>query len=184
MGRLLREHLDLAPDLRVLEYGAGTGLLAQELAPHVGAVGLAEPSTGMREVIHAKVAAGDLPEVEVLDLDLTRNPPPEARYDLVVSLLVLHHIPELRPVLNGFAASLDAGGQVAIIDLDREDGSFHGEGFDGHHGFDHTWLGDQLTAVGFSPPTFHPAGETTKDGRTYPLFLASCTLGDDEVART
>ena len=31
---------------------------------------------------------------------------------------------------------LNAGGFLAIADLYEEDGSFHGEGFTGHNGFD------------------------------------------------
>ncbi len=99
----LRAAVALRPDLRVLEYGAGTGLLAQELAADVGEITLADPSAGMREVVAAKIDAGVLPDARVSDLDLATDPLPDERYDLVVALMALHHIPELEPVLTGFA---------------------------------------------------------------------------------
>ena len=43
---------------RVFEFGAGTGLVSQFLAPRVGALTLADNSHGMREVIANKIEAG------------------------------------------------------------------------------------------------------------------------------
>jgi len=158
----------------MLEYGAGTGLLAEQLAPHVGELTLAEPSAGMRDVLHHKVSEGVLPDARVLDLDLVRDPAPDDRFDLIVTLMVLHHIIDLAPVLSGFAELLTDDGSLCVIDLDAEDGSFHTDGFDGHDGFEHAWLGDRLTEAGFTPPRFEPCGETEKEGRRYTLFLAIC----------
>ena len=39
-------------------------------------------------------------------------------------------------VLSAFAGMLVPGGYLGIADLEREDGSFHGADFDGHHGFE------------------------------------------------
>jgi ubiquinone/menaquinone biosynthesis C-methylase UbiE len=176
----VRATVTLDGDTRLLEYGAGTGLLAQELAPHVGPITLVEPSSGMRDVIHTKITAGVLPSgTRALDLDLTRDPVPDDRFDLIVGLMVLHHIPELATVLRAFATLLDPGGTLCVIDLDQEDGSFHGDGFDGHHGFDHDNLAEQLSAAGFEAPRFTPSGAVERDGRSYGLFLASCRLPDD-----
>ena len=36
---------------RLLDYGAGTGLLAQSMATHVGSLTLVDTSSGMREVM-------------------------------------------------------------------------------------------------------------------------------------
>jgi ubiquinone/menaquinone biosynthesis C-methylase UbiE len=178
----VRAAVALDPGCRLLEYGAGTGLLAQELAPHVGEITLAEPSTGMRQVIEAKIDAGALPRARVLDLDLSRDPAPDDRFDLIVTLMVLHHIPDLAPVLSGFARMLDHNGELCVIDLDREDGSFHSEGFDGHHGFDHAGLGAALAEAGFDQPRFETCGTVERDGRDYGLFLAACRLATGAAA--
>jgi SAM-dependent methyltransferase len=158
---------------RVLDYGAGTGLLSEGLSGHVGTLILADPSAGMREVAQQKVAAGVLPEAQVLDLDLTRDPVPDLEVDAIVSMMALHHIPDLVPVLAAFAALLPDGGTLAIVDLEEEeDGTFHDEDFDGHHGFNPTELTASLAAAGFEPPTFEHAFRVPKEERTYDLFLA------------
>ena len=46
---------------RMLEYGAGTGLVSQALAERVGPITLADTSSGMRSVMEGKIAAGALP---------------------------------------------------------------------------------------------------------------------------
>jgi 2-polyprenyl-3-methyl-5-hydroxy-6-metoxy-1,4-benzoquinol methylase len=174
----IRDAVPLTGDLRVLEYGAGTGLLAEQLAPHVGPITVADPSAGMRDVVAAKIAAGTLPDATVVDLDLGRDPTPAERYDLVVTAMALHHVPEVAPVLTGFAELLVPGGTLCIADLDVEDGSFHaaareaGE-FHGHDGFDRDDLAAQLREAGFGPTRFVTCHRMERDGRPYDVFLAT-----------
>lgn len=162
---------------RVLEYGAGTGLVSQELATSVGPLTLADSSAGMREVMHAKLATGALPATtRVWDLDLSTGSIPDERFDLVVTVMTLHHIPDLAPVLDGFARLLDDGGHLCVVDLVKEDGSFHrGGDFHGHHGFDMHDLSAELESAGFTDVHIEQVYEVVKDGATYPLFLATGT---------
>ena len=88
---------------------------------------------------------------------------------------VLHHVHDLGPVLAGFAALLEAGGHLCLVDLELEDGTVHGEGFGGYHGFDREQLGEQLEAAGFAGGTFQHSYDLAKDGHAYPLFLAITT---------
>jgi SAM-dependent methyltransferase len=166
---------------RLLEYGAGTGLLSQQLADEVGPITLAEPSQGMRAVLADKLAAGHLPSgTRIWDLDLVDAPVPDERFEVIATLMTLHHIPDLARVLDGFARMLAAGGRLCVADLEAEDGSFHADkpDFHGHNGFDRTELTAQLQAAGFTDVQFEPCGEVTRDGRAYPLFLATCRVGD------
>ena len=94
------ERVAPTPATRLLEYGAGTALVAQRLAGHVGPMTLADPSAGMRAAMAAKVEAGTLPaDVRIVDLDLATSPRPADRYDLVVTVQVLHHVTDLDAVL-------------------------------------------------------------------------------------
>jgi ubiquinone/menaquinone biosynthesis C-methylase UbiE len=63
--------------------------------------------------------------------------------------MVLHHIDDISSVLAKFYRMLTPGGYMAIADLYAEDGSFHGEGFTGHNGFDIDELSHWLSKIGF-----------------------------------
>lgn len=163
----------LDPSTRVFEYGAGTGLVSQLLRPRVGPITVADTSEGMREVLRAKAHGGSLDGARVWEVDLaTTAPPPGEVFDLAVTVMTLHHIEDLAPVLDAFAALLAPGGHLCVADLEEEDGSFHSEGFHGHHGFARPDLTAALEAAGFDTPTFTTPYRITRDDRTYPVFLA------------
>ncbi len=163
---------------RLLEYGAGTGLVTQALLDRVPGlrVTLADNSTGMREAVARKVEGGALPAgTRTWDLDLEGDPAPDERFDLVVSSMVMHHVKQLDRVLGGFATLLDPGGRLCIADLDHEDGSFHDHDFDGHHGFHRSELAASLEGAGFTDVRVGEATSIEREGRTYPVFLAVAT---------
>jgi SAM-dependent methyltransferase len=175
----IREEVDVTTATRVLEYGAGTGLTTQFLAAGpVGDVVLADPSRGMRDVMAAKVADGRLPaSARISALDLSRDDPPAEQFDLVVTVMALHHIADVERVLAAMAAILAPGGHLCIADLEAEDGSFHAEldHFTGHDGFDREGLTTLLTDAGFRAPTWRHVHEVVKHERPYPVFLATTT---------
>ncbi len=179
IGRAMRDAVPLDRSVRMLEYGAGTGLVSQALQDAVGPLTLVDTSAGMRAVMEDKIARGAITDARVWDLDLAGASldDVEERFDLVVTVLTLHHLHHLEPALANFATLLDSGGHLAIVDLDEEDGTFHPEGFDGHHGFDHDALTTQLEQAGFTDITFRRCHQIVRDGRTYPLFLAIARPG-------
>lgn len=181
VAELVRQVTTPGPDTRVLDYGAGTALLSQALVPHIGPLTVADPSAGMRRVLTDKIATGVLPPgTRVWDLDLSTGPAPEETFDLVVSLMALHHIADVPAVLRGFATLLPPGGQVALCDLAAEDGSYHADpGFDGHRGFDPDLLTSWLHDAGFAEVGVRHAYDIVKGGRTYELVLATATRSGD-----
>jgi predicted TPR repeat methyltransferase len=168
---------------RVLEYGAGTGLVSEALRDDVGPITLADTSAGMRSVIAAKVDAGALAGARVWDLDLSTDAAPDERFDLIVTVMTLHHITDLPPVLDAFARMLAAGGHLCIVDLDHEDGAFHGAGFVGHHGFERPALAQALAHAGFADVRFTDCHEMVRGGGRYGLFLATCRPGRSSEPR-
>ena len=78
-------------------------------------------------------------------------------------------------MLGGFAELLADGGHLAVVELEAEDGSFHGEGFAGHRGFARSDLQARIEAAGFTDVAFRPCHHIERDTGTYPMFLAVAT---------
>ena len=177
-AQVIRQHIPLAPSMRAIDLGAGTGLLGLALAPDVGEVVLAEPSPGMLEVARQKLRAQGPANVTAVELDLPGPPPAGAPFDLAVSLLVLHHVADTEAALRSIHALLVPGGHIALLDLDKEDGSFHDADAEGihHEGFEQAALRRLAESVGFLDVRTGVAMEIEKDGRPYPLFLLTARM--------
>jgi ubiquinone/menaquinone biosynthesis C-methylase UbiE len=165
----------LSRTMRAMEYGCGTGLLSFMLRPRLGDITLADVSEGMLAVAARKIAAAGDASMRSVKLDLIADALPERPFDLIYSLMTLHHIPDTGAILARFHAALAKPGVLCVADLDSEDGSFHGAGFDGHLGFDRGELAAKARRAGFASVDFSTAYRLTKtvgDGRrTFPIFL-------------
>ena len=171
----IRREVPLSPSMAALEYGCGTGLLGFLVRPHVGELTLADLSEGMLAVAAQKIAASGDAHARTAKLDLLAEPHPSAAYDLVFSAMTLHHIPDTDAILRRFRDVLRPGGFLCIADLDSEDGSLHGAGFDGHRGFDREALAARARHAGFATVRFVTAYEMKKavggSERVFPIFL-------------
>ena len=177
VARSIRASVPLTREIRAIDVGAGTGLLGMALAGDVGEMVLAEPSNGMLEVVREKLDAAGPGNVTAVPFDLTTDPPPGEPFDLVVSLLVLHHVKDTSAALAAIHGLLRRGGRIALADLDTEDGSFHTADIEGihHHGFDRDRLRGLAEEAGFIGVEIETAGTLEREGRTYPLFLMTAT---------
>ena len=161
VGRLL-ETLDWNTSMHVMDFGAGTGLIAATIAPHVARIVAVDTSPSMLEALAAKE---DLQgKVECRCQDILESPLGE-RFDAVVSAMALHHVEDTGAAAARFAEHLKPGGLLALADLDQEDGSFHEPGTEGgfHHGFDRAALQSILEAAGFEDVRFVTALEVDKE---------------------
>ena len=168
-------NVPLRPTMSALEYGCGTGLLGFGLRARIGDLTLADLSDGMLDVVREKLAASPDAHARPMKLDLLADPLPERRFDLICTAMTLHHIEDTDAILRRFAALLAPSGYLCIADLDTEDGSFHGEGFDGHNGFDREALATAAAEAGLHVERFVTAYTMRKIAagsmRTYPIFL-------------
>lgn len=173
VARAIRERVPIEPTARMIEVGAGTGLLGLELAADVGQLVLAEPSQGMLEVVGEKLAARGASNVTAIRFDLTADLPPEEPFDIAISLLVLHHLVDTAAAFEALRRLLRPGGYLALADLESEDGSFHGPEAEGiHHlGFDLAAVARLARGGGFAEVDVRTASHIDRDGRSYPIFL-------------
>mgnify|MGYP000294519842 CR=1 FL=1 len=166
----LEQAVTFDPEHTVLDFGAGTGLLAGRVAPKVGKVLAVDVSEAMLSKLAAKEELQG--KVTTVCQDITVDPLDD-RVDLVVSAMALHHVEDTAAAMRAFHAHLRPGGTLALADLDAEDGSFHPPRIEGvfHQGFDRDALGAVMEEAGFETPSFVTACEVDKDERRYPVFL-------------
>lgn len=171
----IRNRVPLTRQMHALEYGCGTGLLGFALQACLGRITLADSSPGMLATLDEKIAAARSSNLHSMKLDLTSDPLPAERYDLICSLMTFHHIDDTGGLLRDLFALLGSPGYLCVADLDTEDGSFHGPGFAGHNGFDRGLLEHAAQAVGFHSIEFATVFHMSKPDSTgqteFPVFL-------------
>ncbi|MCA9634511.1 MAG: class I SAM-dependent methyltransferase [Myxococcales bacterium] len=174
--RALREAVDFSGGLRVMDFGAGTGLVCSKIAPLVDRVLAVDISEAMLAQLAAKPELQG--KVEIRCQDILHAPLGET-VDLVVSAMAMHHVEDTDALLRTLHDHLAPGGRVALADLDAEDGSFHPPDTQGvfHAGFDRDDLRARLAAAGFVDVEFTTACEVHRDARGYPIFLALARKG-------
>lgn len=146
---ILKE-IPLNGEMTALKFGAGTGLLSFMLKDHLREITLIDNSEGMVKVLNEKLVSAKADNLKAIKADLEHEDLSEGSYDLIYTLMVLHHVENVETVIKKFHDLLKPGGHLAIADLYTEDGSFHGDGFHGHRGFDPAILAAMLENYGFS----------------------------------
>ncbi|KAF7556512.1 hypothetical protein G7Z17_g1372 [Cylindrodendrum hubeiense] len=172
----------------ILEIGCGTGLLTLEVAPAANRLVAVDAAPGMIDVLSSKLNQPNAPN-NVIPLALlledpedTMLPPaeqakpngPRLKFDLIISHLVLHHIPDLKQVLKTMLGCLNEGGSVALTDFEDfgpEARRFHPEyKMDGveRHGINREWMTALMLEVGFRDVKVEVAWEHDKVVENYP----------------
>ncbi|ETD69334.1 methyltransferase [Pelistega indica] len=155
--------------MHVLDFGAGTGLLATAVAPLVEKVTALDTSTEMLKVLSEKGFAN----IETVEKDIFEGLP--EKYDVIVSSMAMHHVKDTQGLFHAFANSLNPDGELALIDLFEEDGTFHGNNIAKgvqHFGFDPDKLSEYAEKAGFTHIQISEIHRLVRDnGRIYPQFL-------------
>lgn len=122
-------------EMKALEYGAGTGIASFLLKDDLKDITLMDSSAEMVRITEGKIALTGVKNLKTLKFDLEHESYINEKFDLIFTQMVLHHVTDVDSILGQFRSLLNEGGYLAIADLYEEDGSFHGEGFTGHNGF-------------------------------------------------
>ncbi len=165
------DRIALQADMEIIDLGAGTGLLTYNILPYVDTITALDTSEAMLRELERKMDSEG--RVIARLQDISQEKLPDAAYDGVVSSMTLHHIEHLKPLFEHLYAALRKGGFVAIADLVREDGSFHGGDCNGvhHFGFEASALRERVRSAGFTDVAFEIIDVIHKAKQEYPIFL-------------
>lgn len=183
VAEVMLRSLELESGHELLDFGAGTGLVALRLRPYVRRVFAFDTSEGMLSSLKEKLARSQYTNVEVL-MGSPSGMPTLPNVDVIVSSMTLHHIADIAALARTFRAALRPGGQIAVADLDPEGGLFHGKQADVmHDGFERDELGRIFSDAGFVGVKFEDAYRLERpiaDGttRSFMIFLMTACRGD------
>lgn len=157
---------------KILEIGCGTGLLGSNFLSETNTLIGIDTSEGMLEVFNQKFK--NHKNVKSYLLNLEENVLNESHFDLIISSMAFHHLKRPDLMILKLKNMLAPNGVIAIIDLDKEDGSFHPD--PANMGVFHSGFSEETTnswAKGASFKNIHR--ETihiiNKNEKSYPLFL-------------
>ena len=136
-----------------------------------------DDSLEMIRIVNRKAQHYPVGKVTATQYDLLKKPLPLNKFDLIFTLLTLHHIDDTALILKKFSDILLPDGILIIIDLEKEDGSFHDGPFSGHLGFDKYDLESKLRNYSLNPVDYRHVHTITKKvnlsiTKEYPLFMS------------
>ena len=150
IAHAISKQIVLTPEMDVMDFGCGTGLLTMQLQPHVHSITGFDSSQGMLDIFNTKISKLKLYNIRALLVDLDKGDTLAGNYHLIVSNMTLHHIKEIQPFFDQFYNIMAPAGYLCIADLDLDKGQFH-EDKTGvfHFGFDRATLRKSFTEAGF-----------------------------------
>jgi len=170
------ENIEFNEQMQIMDFGAGTGLITSQIAPHVASIAAVDVSQAMLDKLAEKIELKG--KVQTICQDITKQPL-DMKFDVIMSAMAMHHVEDTNLLLQCFAEHLKPGAQIALADLDAEDGSFHPADIEGvyHDGFDRKELQNIMKNNGFKNVQFVTAHIVNKEAKSYPVFLVTATKG-------
>lgn len=166
------KNIEFNDQMKVMDFGAGTGLITSHVVPFVDSITAVDISQAMLEKLSEKLGSDS--KVQTVCQDITAQPLAH-KFDVIMSAMAMHHVEDTNLLVQRFAEHLDAGSKVALADLDEEDGTFHPADIEGvfHDGFNRDNLTSILEKNGFADVQFVTAHTVDKEGKNYPIFLVT-----------
>lgn len=164
-------HVSLGKDLAILDFGCGTGLFGLEFEGYAKSLTGVDTSAGMLEVFNQKTK--DYPHINSIQIDLEKEIL-EEKFDLVVSSMTFHHLENPQAMIQKLKSMLTEQGKILVIDLEKEDGTFHPNNKEmgvKHHGFSKEEILNWAESNGLKVE-INSINDIEKNDRRYSQFLA------------
>lgn len=179
IAKVLREIFIFKENSKALEFGAGTGLLSIEIKDLFSEITLMDSSKEMVRIVSEKLKTENINNLIPLFFNLEEENYNAKTFDFVFTQMSLHHVVDIDKIITKFYNLLNSGGTLAIIDLYKEDGTFHERDFSGHFGFNMEELKEVIKKIGFNDIHHKQCFEIIKTegpnaGKSYPLFILTC----------
>lgn len=153
-----------------LDFGCGTGGVSFLLKNELKKIYLLDTSEGMLEVLSEKIADENIENMEIKNFDFYCNSE-KFKFDNIYTSMVLHHIENIREFFRAVHSNLNEKGKFFILDLMKEDGSFHADNLKVYHfGFETKELEKLLTEERFHNIIIEEKGNIERNGKKYSLF--------------
>ena len=162
--------IEFHQSMHVMDFGSGTGLLLEKIAPYVGKITAVDISRSMNAQLEEKRSRLGC-ELDILEVDLEKSSV-LLQVDGIVTSMTMHHIKNIEVMFDKFYSMVKGGGFIAISDLDIEDGSFHMEDTGVfHHGFDRDEFARAASNAGFQLIKVFSASVVHKPQGDFGVFL-------------
>jgi len=171
----IAKKIDLDKNMKVADLGTGTGLLLIHILPHIKEIDGYDNSAEMMKMLKEKLKTAEITNVKTYLFDADFDEFQDSGYDLMVSSMTFHHIQKVNDFFKKIYSATAEGGQIAIADLETEDGSFHSDMYESikHLGFDKNEIKQMIVNAGFKNVEVETIFSIPKDGKEYPIFLAT-----------
>ncbi len=129
------DQISIKNKVSILDFGCGTGLFGLEFSHLASNLVGVDTSEGMIEVFNQKTK--DKSNIFSFNGDI-KDFKTNLKFDLIISSMTFHHLEKPEFTLGLLKKHLTTKGQILIVDLTTEDGTFHPNSKEmgvHHHGF-------------------------------------------------
>ena len=159
--------------IKVLEIGAGNGILAMLLSKHFYKIDCVDSSLGMREEFLKNKGEFSADNVFIYDESFLDNI--TEKYDFIYSHRVFHHIADVESELKLLKKLITPKGKFYLMDFCTIPAEFHKDfpDFDGHNGFSEEEIRAYFKNTGWKLTNYEIIRHGKKDDIEYDIFLAA-----------
>lgn len=169
----IKKHLNLSHG-SYIDFGCGTGLLAEHFVEKANYLLGVDTTQEMLDAFDKKFEQYN--QVESCDKNLETQDFSRLmdHIDVIFSAMAFHHLDQPEKVLAKLSQVLNESGKIFVIDLLKEDGSFHPDNAKmgvKHLGFEKEDLLRWTAGLGLKLTSFDIVFNIHKNDRDYPLFM-------------